>query len=36
MKKFVFMTLLALSLLAARPLKHQNPLPTCDPCPLVR
>ena len=36
MKKFVLMTLLALSLVAARPLKHQNPIPSCKPCPLVR
>jgi hypothetical protein len=32
MKKLVLLTLLALSFLVARPLKHQNPIPQCDPC----
>jgi len=36
MKKFMLLALLALSFLAARPIKHDNPTPTCDPCPWVR
>ncbi len=34
MKKFMLLTLLALSFLAAQPVKH-NPTPTCNPCPFV-
>ncbi len=36
MKKFMLLALLALSYLAAQPLKHNNPIPECDPCPFVR
>ncbi len=36
MKKFMLFTLLALSYLAAQPVKHNNPTPTCNPCPFVR
>ena len=36
MKKLVVLALIAFSFLAARPVKHDNPLPTCDPCPFVR
>jgi hypothetical protein len=36
MKKLVLLALVAFSFLAARPVKHDNPLPQCDPCPMVR
>ncbi len=36
MKKLMLLTLLALSYLAAQPMKHNNPVPTCNPCPFVR
>jgi hypothetical protein len=37
MKKIVMLALLAVTFLAAHPVrKSQNPYPQCDPCPLVR
>lgn len=36
MKKLVLLALIAFSFLAARPVKHDMPVPQCDPCPWVR
>jgi hypothetical protein len=37
MKRIVMLALLAVTFLAANPVrKTQNPAPTCDPCPWVR
>jgi len=37
MKKIVMLALLAVTFLAAHPVrKADNPAPTCDPCPWVR
>lgn len=36
MRKLVLLALIAISMLAARPPKTDNPLPMCDPCPWVR
>ena len=36
MKKLVLLALIAISFLAARPVKVDNPLPQCNPCPFVR
>lgn len=36
MKKLTILAFLALSLLAARTNKSENPIPMCDPCPWVR
>lgn len=36
MKKIIMLALIALSYLAAQPVKHDVPLPQCDPCPWVK
>lgn len=36
MKKLALLALMAITMLAARPVKHDNPLPQCEPCPWVR
>ncbi len=36
MKKLMLLAVLTISYLVAQPVKHENPLPTCDPCPWVR
>ena len=36
MKKLLFVALFALSMFATGTNKHDNPLPSCDPCPWVR
>jgi hypothetical protein len=36
MKKLILLAFIALSILAARPVKHDMPIPQCDPCPWVR
>ncbi len=36
MKKLMLLTLIALTYLIAQPVKHDNPVPTCNPCPFVR
>lgn len=36
MKKLVLFALLAISYLAAQPVRYDLPLPQCDPCPWVR
>jgi hypothetical protein len=36
MKKLVLLALIAFSFLAARPVRVDNPIPQCDPCPWVR
>jgi hypothetical protein len=36
MKKLMLLAALALSVLVARPVKHDIPIPQCDPCPFVR
>ena len=36
MKKLILLALIAVTFVAARPVKSDNPAPQCDPCPWVR
>jgi hypothetical protein len=35
MKRLVLLALIALSVMAGRPVKSDAPMPQCDPCPFI-